>query len=202
MAAVPRCCSEVFSNYNVRIFPCGNTGAQMAGWYRKEIKTLDDFKGLKFRTGGLAGQVLAKLGVVTQQIGAADIYPALERGTIDAAEWVGPRDDEKLGLRRSLNTTTRPAGRKDRAGLALCRSKSFRQAACDLQGRDRNRGCDGQFVDAGEIRPRQSDGAEAAGRGRRAGAHLLKGYSERRIDAAEQIYAELNAQNPRFKKPL
>ena len=93
---------ELFSTFNVKVFPCGNTGAQMAGWFRKEIKTVDDFKGLKFRTGGLVGQVLAKLGVVPQQIGAADIYPALERSTIDAAEWVGPRDDEKLGLHRTV----------------------------------------------------------------------------------------------------
>ena len=70
----------------------------MGGWFRKEIKTVDDLKGLKMRIGGFAGSVLQKLGVVPQQIAAGDIYPALEKGTIDAAEWVGPYDDEKLGF--------------------------------------------------------------------------------------------------------
>ena len=79
-------------------FPCGNTGAQMGGWFRKEIKTVADLKGLKMRIGGFAGQVSQKLGVVPQQIAGGDIYPALEKGTIDAAEWVGPYDDEKLGF--------------------------------------------------------------------------------------------------------
>src|SRR5262249_7808835 len=74
----------------------GNTGAQMGGWFRKEVKTVDDLKGLKFRVGGWAGKTLQKLGVVPQQIAGGDIYPALEKGTIDATEWVGPYDDEKL----------------------------------------------------------------------------------------------------------
>jgi len=91
---------EFFKGYNVYNMPAGNTGAQMGGWFRKEIQTVDDLKGLKFRIAGLAGQVLAKLGVVPQQIAGGDIYPALEKGTIDAAEWVGPYDDEKLGFQK------------------------------------------------------------------------------------------------------
>ncbi len=91
---------EFFAGYNIYQIPCGNTGAQMGGWFRKEIKTVEDLKGLKFRIGGFAGQVLQKLGVVPQQIGGGDIYPALEKGTIDAAEWVGPYDDEKLGFNK------------------------------------------------------------------------------------------------------
>ena len=89
---------EFYKEYNVMQFPAGNTGTQMGGWFRKEIKTVADLKGLKFRVGGFAGQVLTKLGVVPQQIAGGDIYPALEKGTIDAAEWVGPYDDEKLGF--------------------------------------------------------------------------------------------------------
>ena len=89
---------EFFKGYNIINFPAGNTGCQMGGWFRKEIKTAADLKGLKFRVGGFAGQVLTKLGVVPQQIAGGDIYPALEKGTIDAAEWVGPYDDEKLGF--------------------------------------------------------------------------------------------------------
>ena len=91
---------EFFKDYNIYNIPCGNTGTQMGGWFRKEIKNLDDLKGLKFRVGGLAGQVLAKMGVVPQQIPPADIYPALEKGTIDATEWIGPYDDQKLGFNR------------------------------------------------------------------------------------------------------
>lgn len=89
---------EFFKDYNVISFPAGNTGAQMGGWFRKEIKKVSDLKGLKMRIGGAAGQVLSKLGLVPQQIPGGEIYPALEKGTIDATEWVGPYDDEKLGF--------------------------------------------------------------------------------------------------------
>lgn len=91
---------EFFRDYNCIPFAAGNTGAQMGGWFRKEIKTVDDLSGLKFRVGGFAGQVLSKLGVVPQQIAGGDIYPSLEKGTIDAAEWIGPYDDEKLGFNK------------------------------------------------------------------------------------------------------
>jgi TRAP-type mannitol/chloroaromatic compound transport system substrate-binding protein len=89
---------EFMAEYNAVPFPCGNTGVQMGGWFRKEIKTLDDMKGLKMRIPGIGGQVWAKLGAVPQQIAGGDIYPSLERGAIDGAEWVGPYDDEKLGF--------------------------------------------------------------------------------------------------------
>jgi TRAP-type mannitol/chloroaromatic compound transport system substrate-binding protein len=92
--------NEFSKKFGVFSLVGGNTGAQMGGWFRKEIKTVDDFKGLKFRIGGWAGKTLQKLGVVPQQIAGGDIYPALEKGTIDAAEWVGPYDDEKLGFHK------------------------------------------------------------------------------------------------------
>src|SRR4249919_11992 len=90
--------NNFYKKFNVTALMAANTGAQMGGWFRKEINTVDDLKGLKFRVGGFAGTILAKLGTVPQQLAAADIYPALEKGTIDAAEWVGPHDDEKLGF--------------------------------------------------------------------------------------------------------
>jgi TRAP-type mannitol/chloroaromatic compound transport system substrate-binding protein len=90
--------NEFYAKHNLYGMPGGNTGAQMGGWFRKEIKTVADLQGLKMRIGGFAGQALQRLGLVPQQIAAGDIYPALERGTIDAAEWVGPYDDEKLGF--------------------------------------------------------------------------------------------------------
>ena len=90
--------NDFYKNYNMISILAGNTGCQMGGWFRKEINSVEDLNGLKFRIGGFAGRVLQKLGAVPQQIAAGDIYPALEKGTIDAAEWVGPYDDEKLGL--------------------------------------------------------------------------------------------------------
>ena len=82
--------NDLLKEYNSLGIPTGSTGAQMGGWFRKEIKTSEDLKGLKFRVGGFAGTIIAKVGGVPLQIAAGDIYPALEKGTIDAAEWVGP----------------------------------------------------------------------------------------------------------------
>src|SRR6266478_5148806 len=90
--------NEFYKKYSVYGLPGGNTGAQMGGWFRKEINAPADLNGVKMRIGGFAGAVMAKLGVIPQQIAGSDIYPALEKGTIDATEWVGPYDDEKLGF--------------------------------------------------------------------------------------------------------
>jgi TRAP-type mannitol/chloroaromatic compound transport system substrate-binding protein len=89
---------EFYRNYNIIHFPMGNTGAQMGGWYRKEIKSVADVKGMKMRIGGFSGRVLERMGGVPQNIPGGEIYQALEKGTIDAAEWVGPYDDLKLGF--------------------------------------------------------------------------------------------------------
>ncbi|MBA2350630.1 MAG: TRAP transporter substrate-binding protein [Burkholderiales bacterium] len=89
---------ELFAQYNTVNFPCGNTGAQMGGWFRRPVTSLADFRGLKMRIPGLGGRILAALGAVPQTIAGADVYPSLERGAIDATEWVGPYDDEKLGF--------------------------------------------------------------------------------------------------------
>ena len=91
---------EVYDSFGVVALPAGQTGGQMFGWFRKELKSVKDFDGLKMRTAGFGGKVMAKLGVIPQQIAGGDIYPALERGTIDACEWVGPYDDEKLGFNK------------------------------------------------------------------------------------------------------
>ncbi len=91
---------EFYAKYNMINFPAGNTGSQMGGWYRKEIKSVADIKGLKFRVGGFAGKVIERMGGVPQNIPGGEIYQALEKGTIDAAEWVGPYDDQKLGFNK------------------------------------------------------------------------------------------------------
>jgi len=90
--------NDFLKDYGVVAFPAGNTGSQMGGWFRNEVNTLADLKGLKMRIPGLGGQVMARLGAVPTALPGGDIYPALERGAIDATEWVGPYDDEKLGF--------------------------------------------------------------------------------------------------------
>jgi TRAP-type mannitol/chloroaromatic compound transport system substrate-binding protein len=92
---------EIYAKkFNVIQFPAGNTGTQMGGWFRKEVSTLKDLQGLKMRIPGLGGQVMAKLGVTVQTLGGGEIFQALQTGAIDATEWVGPYDDEKLGLNK------------------------------------------------------------------------------------------------------
>ncbi len=92
---------EIFSDFNILPFPAGNTGAQMGGWFRREIQTPEDLNGLKMRIPGLGAEVMDRLGVTVQNLAAQEIYPALERGAIDAVEWVGPYDDEKLGFQNA-----------------------------------------------------------------------------------------------------
>ena len=92
---------EVYADFGVTTFPAGNTGAQMGGWFKREIRSVADLRGLKMRIPGLGGAVMNQLGVTVQVLGGSEIYPALERGAIDATEWVGPYDDEKLGFQNA-----------------------------------------------------------------------------------------------------
>ena len=115
---------EVYDNMGVVSIPMGNTGGQTFGWFRKEIKSPADFNGIKMRVAGFGGKVLSKLGVVPQQIAAGDIYPALEKGTIDAAEWVGPYDDEKLGFHKVAKYMHLPGVLELEASTGLYVSKS------------------------------------------------------------------------------
>ncbi|MBK7660866.1 MAG: TRAP transporter substrate-binding protein [Betaproteobacteria bacterium] len=111
--------NEFFRDFGFRAMLAGNTGAQMGGWYRKEIKSVADLKGLKLRTAGMAGEVLSRLGVVPQQLAAGDVYSALEKGTLDGAEFVGPYDDEKLGLAKVAKYYYYPGWWEGGAALAL-----------------------------------------------------------------------------------
>jgi TRAP-type mannitol/chloroaromatic compound transport system substrate-binding protein len=92
---------EIYSDFGVINFPAGNTGAQMGGWFKREVNGVADLRGLKMRIPGMGGQVMDRLGVTVQVLGGSEIYPALERGAIDATEWVGPYDDEKLGFQNA-----------------------------------------------------------------------------------------------------
>jgi TRAP-type mannitol/chloroaromatic compound transport system substrate-binding protein len=193
--------NDFFKKYNIYGLPAGNTGTQMGGWFRKEIKTSSDLGGLKFRIGGIAGQVLQKLGTVPQQIAGGDIYPALEKGTIDAAEWVGPYDDEKLGFAKVApyyyypgwwegGTTIHLFINLDRwRGLskqyqaavlnATAYANIWMQARYDMQ----NPGALKRLVAGGvQLRPFPQEIMEAS------------------LKSANDLYAEISAKNEDFKK--
>jgi len=90
--------NDIYSDFGIISFPCNSTGGQMGGWFREPVNSLSELRGLRFRIPGIGGEIMARLGVTVQNLQAAEIYPALERGAIDATEWVGPYDDEKLGF--------------------------------------------------------------------------------------------------------
>ena len=150
----------------------------MGGWWRKEINTVDDLKGVKFRCGGFAGAVLAKLGVVPSNIAPSDIYPALEKGTLDATEFVGPYDDLKLGFYKVAKYYYYPGWWEGGASLFTLINldkwnalpKAYQEAHQDGLGR-------GQRRDAGALRCGQSGGAAPAGGQRGAAAQLLAARS-------------------------
>lgn len=127
--------SEFFSDYNMVYFDGGHTGTQMGGWYRKEIKGPEDLKGLKMRMGGgLTGEIMGRMGVVAQSIPASDIYPALEKGTIDAVEWIGPHDDRKLGLYKVAPNYYYPGWWEgDAFGAVLVNAKQYAALPDDLK---------------------------------------------------------------------
>jgi TRAP-type mannitol/chloroaromatic compound transport system substrate-binding protein len=192
---------EFFKDYNCHNIPCGNTGCQMGGWFRKEIKTVKDLEGLKFRIGGFAGQVLAKLGVVPQQLAAGDIYPALEKGTIDAAEWVGPYDDEKLGFNKVAKYYYYPGWWEGGPQLSLMVNiaqwnqlpkhyQAIVEAAC---------------AEANVWMVAKYDAVNpAAVRRLVGGGAVLRPFSrevmEASLKAANELYAETSAKNAKFKK--
>ena len=119
---------EVYAKFGVVQIPCGNTGAQMGGWFRKEIKSVADLKGLRIRTPGFLGMVYNKLGASPLQLAGGDIYPALEKGTLDAVEWVGPYDDEKLGFGKVAKYYYGPGVMELGASLCFIVNKSAYEA--------------------------------------------------------------------------
>ena len=190
-----------YAKYNIFGLPGGNTGAQMGGWYRKEINTPDDMKGLKMRIGGFGGKIIAKLGVVPQQIAGGDIYPALEKGTIDATEWVGPYDDEKLGFHKVAKYYYYPGWWEGQAMLHFFINlekwnglpKSY-QAMVKAAAHAANTAMLTRY---------DANNAAALKRLAQAGAEL-RPFSEAILDAcykaANEVYAEISATNADFKK--
>ncbi len=182
-------------------YPCGNTGAQMGGWFRKEINSVADLQGIKMRIGGFGGKVIAKVGVVPQQIAGGEIYQALEKGTIDAAEWVGPYDDEKLGFHRVAKNYYYPGWWEGGAMLHAMINldkwneltptyqsivRTAAQAAnLDMQARY-------DALNPPALKKLVAEGAQ------------LKPYPQAVLEAcfnaARETYVEINAANPGFKK--
>ncbi len=109
----------LFADFNVINFPGGNTGTQMGGWFRREVRSLSELRGIKMRIPGLGGDVMGRLGVSAQVLAGGEIYTALERGAIDATEWVGPYDDEKLGLNKIAENYYYPGWWEPGAGLSF-----------------------------------------------------------------------------------
>ena len=192
---------EFMKDYNVINFPAGNTGAQMGGFFRKEIKTVNDMKGLKMRIGGFAGAVLSKLGLVPQQIAGGDIYPALEKGTIDAAEWVGPYDDEKLGLYKVAKFYYYPGWWEGGPELDLfVNTKAWADLPKDYQAI-----LEAACAEANVWMVAKYDAVNPAALRRLVAAGVQLRPFPREImqaswKAANELYVETSASNPRFKK--
>ena len=190
-----------FKDYNIVNFPAGNTGAQMGGWWRKEIKTVEDLKGIKFRIGsGTAGAILAKLGVVPQTIPGGDIYPALEKGTIDAAEWVGPYDDEKLGFYKVAKFYYTPGWWEGQAQLsAYINLGEWQKLPKNYQAILAAACAEAEFWILGKY---DTDNV-AAMRRLIANGTQLRQFSKEILDAcykaAQEVYAEYSASNPKWK---
>jgi TRAP-type mannitol/chloroaromatic compound transport system substrate-binding protein len=177
------------------------TGAQMGGWWRKEIKTPEDMKGVKMRIGGFAGQVMSKLGVVPQQIAGGDIYPALEKGTIDAAEWVGPYDDQKLGFNKVAQYYYYPGWWEGCAALSLyCGEKAY--AALPAAYKEAIAVASGDTV-SWSVAKYDAQNPKALRELVAAGTKFLpfpQAVMEACFNASNELYAETIAKNPKFKK--
>lgn len=193
--------APLFKDYGCVALLAGNTACQMAGWFRKEIKSAADLKGLKFRIPGLAGLVLQRLGVVPQQIAGPDIYPALEKGTIDAAEWVGPYDDEKLGFHKVAPFYYYPGWWEGGSMLlALVNDKKWNELPKEYQA--------ALTAAAGEVNawiPARYDSLNPAALRRLVAAGTkLRPFPKAVMEAAEkatyEIYAELGARSAHWKR--
>ena len=192
---------EFYANVGIVNFPMGNTGAQMGGWYRKEIKSLKDLQGLKFRVGGFGGKVIAPLGVVPQNIPGGEIYQALEKGTIDAAEWVGPYDDLKLGFNKVAQFYYYPGwwevgpqlslyvNQKAYDGLSAEYKAIIESAAAfahiDMQAKY-------DYKNPAALKTLASQGAKLR--------QFPKDVMLAAFKSSEQVYSELSASNPAWKK--
>ncbi|WP_256449477.1 TRAP transporter substrate-binding protein [Paracoccus sp. Z118] len=193
--------NQFLASHGLICFPCGNTGVQMGGWYRREVNSLADMQGLKMRISGLAGRVVEKLGVVPQQLAGGDIYPSLERGTIDAAEWVGPYDDEKLGFQKVAPYYYYPGFWEGGPTVGMFFNmakynelpevyKAILRTAC--QATDLNTLAEYDFKNPGALKRLAQTGAQLRA--------FPEDVMQAGFDASRQVYDELSAENAEFKR--
>lgn len=192
---------EFYAQYGIVNFVMGNTGAQMGGWFRKPIKSLAEFKGTKFRVGGFAGKVVERIGGVPANIPGGEIYQALERGTIDAAEWVGPYDDEKLGFVKVAQNYAYPGWWEGGPQLDLhVNAKAFNALSSEYKAVIE---CASAFAHNAMLAKYDVRNAEAFTRLVAAGAKPFA-FSRDLMDAAFKesmaLYSEISAKNPNWKK--
>jgi len=190
-----------YAKHNIVGLLAGNTGAQMGGWFRKELNTPDDLKGVKMRIAGFAGAVMAKVGVVPQQIAGGDIYPALEKGTIDAAEWVGPYDDEKLGFYKVAKFYYYPGWWEGGAMLHVHVNKAkWDELPATYKSILKSAAADANIFTLGRY---DSQNPQALKR-LVANGTQLRPFSEAILDicfkSANEVYADISGKNEEFKK--
>lgn len=193
--------NDILASFNAVALAGGNSGAQMGGFFRNEVKNVADLKGVKFRVSGLGGRILAKLGVVPQQIPAGDIYAALERGTLDAVEFSGPADDEKLGFIKVAKYYYAPSFWEGSSQAVFLFNKpkwdelpkAYRAIAVDAA----------QYAHNWMTWAYDSTNGPALRRMVSSGAEIRlfpDDVMEASLKAANELYAELSAQSPQFKK--
>jgi TRAP-type mannitol/chloroaromatic compound transport system substrate-binding protein len=192
---------EFYRNHNMVNFPLGNTGAQMGGWFRKPFKSLAEFKGTKFRVGGFGGRIIERLGGIPQNLPAGEIYQALEKGTVDAAEWIGPYDDLKLGLYKVAKNYAYPAWWEGGPQLELFINSKVWDGLSNEQR---------AIIDAAAVYAHLDIGAKYDYRNAGALKQLVAGgaqlfplprdMTEAAFKASEEVYADLSAKNPNWKK--
>ena len=192
---------DFYRQYNIINFPMGNTGAQMGGWYRKPIQSLADFKGLKFRVGGFAGRIVERIGGVPQNIPGGEIYQALEKGTIDAAEWVGPYDDLKLGFVKVAPHYAYPGWWEGGPQLDLyVNTKSYDSLSSEYKAIIE---CAAAYAHTDMQAKYDGKNAQALKTLVQQGARLFpfpKDVMDAAFKASQDVYAELSASNPNWKK--
>ena len=193
--------NEFFKSYNIHFIPAGNTNCQMGGWFRKPITKMDDLKGMKFRLGGFAGKIMTKIGVVPQQIAAGDVYAALEKGTIDAAEWVGPYDDEKLGFYKVAKFYHYPGWWEPSSTNGFIANVDKFNSLPQLY----KEALQSAALEANFWVSTKYDAVNSAALKRLASQGVvLQPFSQEVMDgcykATNDLYAELNQKNPAFKK--
>jgi TRAP-type mannitol/chloroaromatic compound transport system substrate-binding protein len=191
--------SDFFARWNIVTFPCGNTGTQMGGWFRREIRNVHDLKGLKMRIAGLGADVMAKLGVIPQQLPGGEILSALEKGSIDAAEWVGPYDDLKLGLYTAAKYYYYPGWWEGSVQIsAYANARTWAKLPEQFQAAFRSACADAHtelLARYDALNPPALQ--QLVGFGARL-TPFPKQVMDQAYDAAQALYAEISAKNPGF----